>query len=82
MNTRFTRDYYQKTKVNEKGENKVDKDKLYKMWHLKIEQDYFIENREKALDKAIIDLEKEVERLKIIRGKEEKAQESWDSISK
>ena len=81
MQTKFTRDYYQKTKVNNKGEDEVQ-DKLYKMWHLRIEEDYFIENRKKALDKAISDLEKELIRLKTIRGKEEKAMESWDSISK
>ena len=82
MNTRFTRDYYQETKLNKNKEYEVNQSKICKMWHLSITENYFIEDKEEALKQAIKDLEKELEKLKDVKNKRTKAMESWDSISK
>lgn len=81
MKTTFKKDWYNETIVGKDGVVQVLPE-LKTMYHLSINEDYFMENRQVVLSKAIEDLEKELNRLKEIRDNNEKVMESWDSISK
>ena len=81
MKTTFKKDWYNETIMGKDGVVQVLPE-LKTMYHLSINEDYFMEDKQTVLSKAIEDLEKELNRLKGIRDNNEKMMESWDSISK
>lgn len=81
MKKRFKKDYYQDTVINKDGEVEIVPG-FKTMWHFSMEEDYFTEDKQEALRQAIIDLENELNKLKEIEKKNDKALDTWDSISK
>ena len=81
MKTTFKKDWYNETIMGKDGVVQVLPEPKT-MYHLSINEDYFMEDRQVVLSKAIEDLEKELNRLKEIRKRNEKVMDSWDSISK
>lgn len=81
MKTTFKKDWYNETIIGKDGVAQVSPE-LKTMYHLSISENYFMEDRQAVLSKAIEDLEKELNRLKEIRNKNDKAMDTWDSISK
>lgn len=81
MKTTFKKDWYNDTIIDKNGIARVQPE-LKTMYHLNISENYFIEDKQEVLKKAIADLEKELARLKQIRDNNEKVMDTWDSISK
>lgn len=81
MKTTFKKDWYNETTIGKDGIAQVSPE-LKTMYHLSISENYFMEDRQTVLNKAIEDLEKELNRLKDIRDNNEKVMDSWDSVSK
>lgn len=81
MKTTFKKDWYNETIIGKDGVAQVLPE-LKTMYHLSINEDYFMEDRQAVLSKAIEDLEKELNKLKEIRNNNEKIMDTWDSISK
>ncbi len=81
MKTTFRKDWYNETITGKDGVVQILPE-MKTMYHLSINEDYFMEDKQTVLNKAIEDLEKELNRLKEIRDKNEKVMGSWDSISK
>lgn len=81
MKTTFKKDWYNETIIGKDGVAQVLPE-LKTMYHLSINEDYFMEDKQVVLSKAIEDLEKELTKLKEIRDNNEKVMDSWDSISK
>ena len=66
-------------KIKFKKQYKNEKQKMYVMT---IEQEYYTENKQEALQQAIKDLRERANTLEQIYIQNEKNRESWDSISK
>lgn len=81
MKTTFKKDWYNDTIIGKDGVAQVLPE-LKTMYHLNISENYFTDDKQVVLNKAIEDLEKELNRLKEIRNRNDKAMDSWDSISK
>lgn len=81
MKTTFKKDWYNETIIGKDGVAQVLPE-LKTMYHLNISENYFTDDKQEVLKKAIEDLEKELARLKEIRNKNDRAMDSWDSISK
>lgn len=81
MKTTFKKDWYNETITGKDGVVQVLPEPKT-MYHLSINEDYFMEDKQVVLNKAIADLEKELTKLKEIRDNNEKVMDSWDSISK
>lgn len=81
MKTTFKKDWYNETIIGKDGVAQVLPE-LKTMYHLNISENYFTDDKQEVLKKAIEDLEKELNRLKDIRNKNDRAMDSWDSISK
>lgn len=81
MKTTFKKDWYNETIIGKDGIAQVLPEPKT-MYHMSINEDYFIDDKQVVLDKAIIDLENELARLKEIKNRNDKVMDSWDSISK
>ena len=81
MKTTFKKDWYNDTIIGKDGVVQVLPE-LKTMYRLNISENYFTDDKQTVLSKAIEDLEKELTRLKEIRDRNDKAMDSWDSISK
>lgn len=81
MKTTFRKDWYNETIIGKDGVAQVLPEPKT-MYHLNISENYFMEDKQEVLKKAIEDLEKELARLKEIRNKNDRAMDTWESISK
>lgn len=81
MKTTFKKDWYNETIIGKDGVAQVLPE-LKTMYHLNISENYFTDDKQVVLNRAIEDLEKELIRLKEIRDRNDKAMDSWDSVSK
>lgn len=81
MKTTFKKDWYNETIVGKDGVVQVSPE-LKTMYHLSISENYFTDDKQLVLNRAIKDLENELTRLKQIRDNNDKVMDSWDSISK
>jgi hypothetical protein len=81
MKTTFKKDWYNETITGKDGVVQVLPE-LKTMYHLSISENYFTDDKQLVLDRAIKDLENELARLKEIKNRNDKVMDSWDSISK
>ena len=68
LDIKFKKDYY-------------DKD-LKRMYHFSMSKDYFLDDKAEVLKEAIKDLQEELRLLEMIDKNNDRAKESWESISK
>lgn len=81
LKIQFKKDIYQDTRIDKEGNVEVLPE-IKTMYHFILEKDYFMDNKSKILKEVIKDIKKELEILEEIDKNNDKAKDSWESISK